>query len=430
MNPRKIVKKLIPTSLFQSIEPMGHLAEAVFHNVTHGFPARNLKVIGVTGTDGKTTTCMLIAQMLRESGLKVAVLTTVSVDYGDGRGPQPSPNHMTTASAGSLVTMLKKIAQHQPDWVVLETSSHALAQHRAWGVPYSVAVMTNVTHEHLDYHKTFERYVAAKTMLFKQCNKNKKGLRTGVVNADDPSADKFMAQINNPVTYGLQSGELQAKDIVSKPAGNTFTATIGDDSYQISSALTGQFNVYNVLATIAVGRAVGLTKHQIEQGIASLPQVPGRMMPVKTGKSFSVYIDYAVTPSALESVLMAAKQIATGKVAIVFGATGDRDQSKRSVMGETVAKLADRIYLTDDETHTEDPTAIRKAVLAGIESAGATAKTHEFDDRGEAIKRAVKDAKAGDVILLTGIGHQTTRNMGGKDEPWSDEQAVITSLPQ
>lgn len=420
MSIRDAVKKVIPKGVFERIEPLGHKAEAVLTQTRHGFPARNLNVIGVTGTDGKTTTCMLIAQMLRNSGKKVAMITTVSVDYADGRGEQPSPTHMTTASAGQLAGMLKKIAVNNPDWVVLETSSHALAQHRVLGIPYSIAVLTNISHEHLDYHKTFERYQAAKRELFVLANRNKKGLQTGIINSDDPSADVFSRAIQKPVRYGINSGELRAKNIQLFGSGSKFSVEIDKENYEIACNLAGRFNVYNSLAAVGVGRAVGLSKQQIEKGIVSLKSVPGRMFKVEAGQKFDVIVDYAVTPAALESALKAAKETTKGQVAIVFGATGDRDKTKRPVMGEVVARLADKIYLTDDETYTENPQAIRDAVKKGIHEGGGASKTQEFDDRGEAIKAAITDAKPGDTVLITGLGHQNDRNMGGKLIPWND----------
>ncbi len=431
---KKFIKKLIPSGLFRRIEPAGHLLEAVLLNVLNGFPARGMNVIGVTGTDGKTTTTMLIAQMLRESGYKVAVLTTISVDYGDGQGEQPSPSHMTTASAKSLLGMLKKIKAAGVDWVVLETSSHALAQHRVWGVPYSVAVLTNLSHEHLDYHGTFQRYRDAKRRLFKLASRNKRGLRAGIINADDPSAEYFVGDTARPLTYGLKAGDLQAKNIKLHSGGSRYVVRVLEEGrekpveYRIECKIPGRFNVYNSLAAVGVGLVAGLSKDQIEKGIAALRGVPGRMHRLEIDKPFDVYIDYAVTPAALESVLKAARETATGKVRLVFGATGDRDKLKRPVMGKIAAELADAVYLTDDETHTEDAASIRRAVFGGIEEAGGAGKARVFDDRGDAIAAALEEAKKGDAVLITGLGHQITRNMGGVDEPWSDSDKVIELL--
>ncbi|MDZ7744436.1 MAG: UDP-N-acetylmuramoyl-L-alanyl-D-glutamate--2,6-diaminopimelate ligase [Candidatus Saccharibacteria bacterium] len=426
MRIRSIVKKLIPKGVFEKIEPLGHWGEAVLVNLAMGMPTRGLKVIGVTGTDGKTTTCTMIYQMLRESGVKASLLTTVSVDIADGKGERPSTVGLTTASVRQLLGMLKKCRQNGAEWVVLETSSHALAQHRVWAVPYEIAVMTNVTHEHLDYHKTFERYVAAKVKLFKQANHHR-GLKTGVVNVDDPSARKFAGAIKNPVTYGTKDGELQAQNIQLRPDGSTYKAVIKDESYDIECRLPGDFNIYNSLAAVAVGRAVGLNKTDIERGIASLQSVAGRMERIEVGQPFNVIVDYAVTPEALKVVLTTVQSVTKGNVHLVFGATGDRDKDKRPIMGKIAAELADKVYLTDDETYTEAPEAIRQAVFAGIEQAGGKSKTTVIDDRLEAIKTALGSAKPGDTVLLTGIGHQNYRNMGGEKQEWDEREIARRS---
>jgi UDP-N-acetylmuramyl tripeptide synthase len=257
MNPRKVVKKVIPKSLFAKVEPYGHLGEAVAENVAFGFPARGLKVIGVTGTAGKTTTCTLITHMLRESGYKVAMVTTVAIDYGDGRGPQPNSTRMTSLGSLKLLRAAKKMKAAGVEWLVLETTSHALAQHRVWGVPYSIAAFTNLSHDNVDYHGTFERYRDAKLMLFKQCNRNRRGLRTGIVNADDPNGHFFAEAIAHPVTFGIKSGDLRASGIKLAPSGSQFHAVVGGDEYDVASHLPGEFNVYNCLTAIGVCRAAG-----------------------------------------------------------------------------------------------------------------------------------------------------------------------------
>ena len=211
MGFRTIVKKFIPKGLFPAIEPYGHLAEAVLLNTVNGFPGRNFKIIGVTGTNGKTTTCFLIHHMLHEAGYKVGLMTTVA--YGAGDNIKPQLHHMTNVTVPDLMKRFKWMKSQGVEWLVLETTSHGLAQNRVRGVPYSVAVMTNVTHEHLGYHKTFERYRDAKRKLFKLTNANKKGLRTGVINADDPSAELFAADIENPILYGTKMGDIKASNI-------------------------------------------------------------------------------------------------------------------------------------------------------------------------------------------------------------------------
>ncbi len=421
---KKLFKKLIPSTLLAGITPTVHWLEAVAYQTLAGFPARDLKVIGVTGTDGKTTTSSLIAAMLRSSGLKVAVMTTISTDFGDGAGEQTNPGHMTTPSSRILVQNLKKVKAANVDWLVLETSSHALAQHRVWGVPYSIAVFTNLSHEHLDYHKTFERYRDAKRLLFKKTCRNSRGLQVGIINADDESAKFFVDDSKNIVTYGIDKGDLRASDISLHSGGSRYTTKYKGAEYRIECHIPGRFNVYNSLAAVATGSILGLTKEQIEKGISSLVGVAGRMSMIEAPQGFNVYIDYAVTPAALENVLRTVKETTRGSVRVVFGATGDRDKQKRPIMGRIAADLADYIYLTDDETHTENPTQIRAEVLAGIIEAGGSKKYQEFDDRGEAISAAIKDSVSGDSVIIAGLGHQTTRNMNDIDEPWSDTDIV------
>ncbi|MCA9343032.1 UDP-N-acetylmuramoyl-L-alanyl-D-glutamate--2,6-diaminopimelate ligase [Candidatus Saccharibacteria bacterium] len=421
MNHRKVIKQVIPKKTFKAVEPYGHWAEAALAQVKFLFPARKLKVIGVTGTDGKTTTCYLIYEMLKNSGKKTAMITTASVDYGDGKGQQPNPTTLTTGNVFKLLDIIKTIANNDVEYLVLEVSSHALNQRRVWGIPFYLAVHTNMSHEHLDYHGTFENYKKAKGILFELCNKNKNGLQTGVINADDKTASFFKDKIKNPVLYGTKNGDIKATSVKSSLEGNQFTVISGKDEYSVNLRLIGEFNVYNALAAVCVGHAVGLDKQQIKEGIASLDYVTGRMMPVDEGQNFHVFIDYAVTPAALDSVLATANNLKmkSAKVHIVFGATGDRDKEKRPIMGEVTSQQADYVYLTDDETYTEDPTTIIDAVYTGVDDKNKD-KVKIINDRKMAIKAALKSAKKDDVVIISGIGHQASRNMGGKKVAWSD----------
>ncbi|HET9850391.1 MAG TPA: UDP-N-acetylmuramoyl-L-alanyl-D-glutamate--2,6-diaminopimelate ligase [Candidatus Saccharimonadales bacterium] len=428
MNPRKLVKKLIPRRLFRLVEPYGHWAEAIILNVVHGFPARGMNVIGVTGTDGKTTTCFLIHRMLLEAGYNVGVMTTVG--WGVGLDIKPQKEHMTTVPVPILLRRIKEMKRQKIDWLVLETSSHALAQHRVWSLPYSIAVLTNISHEHLDYHGTFKRYREAKRCLFKMTNRHHSGLRTGVINADDDSVNLFAKVIKHSVLYGINHGELRAKGVVSQPTGISYRAELNGQAFHIKSKLVGHFNVYNTLAAVGVGQVLGLTRQQIEKGVGALEAVPGRMEKISAGQPFEVIVDYAVTPEALERTLQEIGKSAVGRVLVVFGATGDRDKTKRPIMGEAAAKNADLIFLTDDETYTEDPEAIRQSVYAGIKKAGGEGRTKIIGDRREAIITAFNSARRGDAVLLAGIGHQTTRNMGGVDEPWDERQIARELLTE
>jgi UDP-N-acetylmuramoyl-L-alanyl-D-glutamate--2,6-diaminopimelate ligase len=418
VNFRKIVKRLIPRSLFTKIEPFGHLLEAILFNVINGFPARKFKVIGITGTNGKTTTAFLVHRMLHEAGYKVGLMTTVG--YGVGDDIKTPPDHYTNVPTPLMMKRLKYLKSQDAEWVVMEATSMALAQNRLWGVPFSLVAMTNISQDHLDYHKTMANYIAAKVKLFKLANRNKKGLRTGVINADDAQASEIIVAFKKPLTYGIKDGDLQAKNIKLAASGVKYKAVAGGDEYDINCRLPGKFNVYNSLAAVGIGRALGLDKPAIEQGIAALDGVQGRMTSIEAGQKFNVIVDFAHSPDALQNVLNASAELTSGKVILVFGATGDRDKSKRPIMGETAAKNADQIFLTDDETYTEDPQAIIQAVYKGIEAAGGQYKTTIIGDRLKAIKAAFAAAKPGDTVILAGIGHQTSRNMGGQEEPWNE----------
>ena len=287
MNIRKIVKKVIPAGLFPAIEPYGHLAEAVLLNTINGFPGRKLKVIGVTGTNGKTSTTYLIHRMLHEAGYKTGLMTTVA--YGAGMKIQPQMHHMTSVSQPELMKRLRWMRSQGVEWLVLETTSQALAQNRVWGVPYSVAVMTNLTEDDSGWHKSFEAYRDAKVKLFKLTGANRKGHRTGIVNAADPSASYFAAAVPFPITYGQGVGQLQATDIAATPQGSTFTAKYENRELSIKVNLPGSFNVDNALAAAGAGIAVGLTDEQIEKGIAALEGVEGRMTTIDEGQDFAAF---------------------------------------------------------------------------------------------------------------------------------------------
>lgn len=417
MNPRDIVKKVVPTGVFHKIEPMGHKIEAIITQNKYGFPAKNLKIIGVTGTDGKTTTSTLIAQMLRSAGFRVAMVTTISVDYGDGKGAVANPTRMTTMGAKSLMKILKKVSDNKVDWLVLETTSHALAQYRVWGIPYSVGVMTNVGHEHLDYHGTFERYRDAKKMLFTQVNDNKKGLMVGVANADDPSGELFAKEVKNPTLYGIKNGNLKATSIKTTPSGSNYTAVIGSDRYEIKCHLPGSFNVYNSLAAVAVGRAIGLTKSQIEQGIASLQSVEGRMTRVDEGQDFEVIVDYAHTPESFEKLFTEIKPVTKGRLITVFGSAGRRDKAKRAEQGRIAGKYCDIVIATEEDDRDVDGLQILEQIGSGAIESGKTKDKDLFliHKREEAIEKAVSIARKDDVILLLGKGHEKSILTNGPD---------------
>lgn len=430
MGLRKVVKKVIPAGLFPAIEPYGHLAEAVLLNTINGFPGQGLKVIGVTGTNGKTSTSFMIHKMLVNAGIKTGLMTTVA--YGINDDIKYQVEHYTNVPVPVLMKRLKWMKAEGVEWLVLETTSQGLAQHRVWGVPYSVAVMTNVTHEHLDYHKTFECYRDAKRMLFKLANKNKKGLQVGVVNAEDPSAELFAGDVKNPITYGIGKGDLQAQSVQLSPSGVSYRAVVKNqepgnknqesDEYNIKCNLPGTFNVYNSLAAVCVGRAVGLTKDQIEQGIAALEGVEGRMTRIDEGQDFDVIVDFAHTPDSFEKLFKDLKPVVKGKLICLFGSAGRRDEAKRAVQGELAGKYCDEVVVTEEDDRDVDGMEIMDQIARGVEKAGKVREQNLFlvHDRTEAINFAIKRAKKGDTVILLGKGHEKTIERADGAHPWDE----------
>ncbi|MCA9337427.1 UDP-N-acetylmuramoyl-L-alanyl-D-glutamate--2,6-diaminopimelate ligase [Candidatus Saccharibacteria bacterium] len=406
MGFRSITKKVIPTEVFRAIEPAGHHAEAIMLNALAGMPHKGLKVIGVTGTNGKTSTAFLIHRMLVEAGYKVGLMTTVAYGVGDDIKPQVA--HMTSVSVPELIKRVKSMKKQGMEWLVLEVTSHALAQNRVWSVPFEIAVLTNLTHEHLDYHGTFERYRDAKRKLFTQTDKNKRGLRLGIVNAEDDSAALFVSDIKHSITYGMKDGDLRARSVRLSPSGSRYIVDVDGVEHHIHCRLPGSFNVYNSLAAVGVGKALGLTKQQIEQGIAALTGVEGRMTVVDEGQDFEVIVDYAHTPDSFEKLFKDMKPMIKGKLIVMFGSAGRRDEAKRYTQGELAGKYADEVIITEEDDRDMDGQAIMEQIAEGAQKAG---KTHDRDlfmvhDRSEAINFAVKRAKKGDTVLLLGKGHE------------------------
>lgn len=427
MNIRTVVKKIIPSSVFRAIEPTGHLVEAIIANVRQGFPGKKLRIIGVTGTNGKTTTSFMIHRMLQNAGVKTGLSTTVA--YGAGDDITTQVEHITTAQAGILQRRLKSFVEAGVEWAVVETSSHALAQHRVWGVPYEIAVMTNITHDHLDYHKTFERYLKAKTRLFKIANHH--GLRFGVVNADDDNAQAFTSAVKNATTYGIHGGDLVAKDVVLESDHSTFTVTVEEEELHIRVNIPGEFNVSNALAAVAVGHKLGLSKLQIEEGIAALQQVEGRMNVIDAGQDFKVIVDFASTPDGFEKFFASMRPLVKGSIIAVFGSAGQRDETKRSVQGAIAGKYADVVIATEEDDRDADGVGILEQIAEGAIKAGKTRdkNLHLILDREEAIGFAMTLAKSkDDTVVLLGKGHEKTIERADGVYPWSDSDVARAAL--
>ncbi len=394
------------------------------------YPASGMTVIGVTGTNGKTTTCFMIYQMLLKAGKKVALMTTVANAVNGEITPQVA--HMSTPDTKILN---KKIAEYREagvEFLVLEVTSHALSQHRIFGVPIDIAVLTNISHEHLDYHGTMAKYVKAKRKLFQMAATHSKrgGRGVGVINADDETAGIFTSAVPKPLTYGMEKGDLLARQVKLNPAGSEYFVKYDGRKLHIKTHLPGQFNVYNSLAAVGVGLSLDLTPQQIEQGIHSLESVEGRLNHIDAGQNFDVIVDFAHTPDSFEKILPDLKKMTKGKLITVFGAAGKRDVTKRPTMGKIAAENSDVVILTEEDPRG-DPRPISEQIAKGAKKAGKTLDEDLFliDDRRAAIEFALKMARASDTVILLGKGHEKTmERAGNKSDPWNEAEIVRETL--
>ena len=372
-----------------------HYIQGVTATIKNKFPARKLHVIGVTGTNGKTTTCFMIWQILNHAGRKTGLLTTVA--YGVDK-LQPELNHMTTVDAFTLNQRIRSIADQGAEYLVLEVTSHALAEFRTLGIPIEIAVFTNLTHDHLDYHRTITNYRNAKGKLFKKA-------KFSILNADDQATSYYKSIAKNYITYGIKHGENRAKDIKMSVSGVKYSC----DDINIETKIPGEFNIYNSLAAALVGKKLGLTNQQIEEGIKSLTSVEGRMNLIDEGQPFTVIVDYAHAPDALEKVFNSVKDH-KGRIISVHGGAGQRDPSTRPIRGAILAQHSDIVIITEDDSRDEDPEKIAAAFIKGAEKHGKILGKNLFKelDRKKAIKLALDKAKPGDLVLILGKGHEKT----------------------
>lgn len=418
-----------------------HVLRADLAAHQYGFPGKRMRVIGVTGTNGKTSTCFLIWKMLNAAGHKTGLMTTVA--WGVDK-LEKQIEHMTTVDAKTLNYRMKKIADAGAEFLVLEVTSHALAQHRTFGVPIEIAVMTNVTHEHLDYHKTFENYRDAKRRLFKMA-------KYGVINEDDKSWAYFAKDVKEYITYGINSGILRAKDVrlgaqgvdysVDDKASEEKKHAVDDkhtrggkhasgDMLRIKTKIPGEFTVYNSLAAVAVGLKLGLSKEQISQGILALDSVEGRMNRVDLGQNFEVIVDYAHTPDAFLKVYESVVPGKKGRIISLFGGAGRRDESTRGERGEIAAKNSDIVIITEDDSRDENPAEIAEEFVKGTEQAGFLRGKNLLVElnRAKAIQMAIDLAKKDDIVLILGKGHEKTILRATGAVPFEDLKVTEKAL--
>ena len=388
-------KQLEKLSFYNTAVLPYHFAQSVIATTRYGRPARKLHVIGVTGTNGKTTTCFMIWNMLKEAGFKAGIMTTVA--WGVDK-LTPELGHMTTVDAFTLNKRIAEIKKQGAEFLVLEVTSHALSEHRTLGIPVEIAVFTNLTHDHLDYHRTFVKYRDAKGKLFKKA-------KFSIFNADDAATKFYTMHTKKYTTYGINYGDSKAKDIKLGVSGVKYS--YGD--MKIETNIPGEFNVYNSLAAAVVGERLGLEKSQIEKGIKSLQSVEGRMNVIDEGQPFTVIVDYAHAPDALEKVFDSIKSH-KGKIIAVHGGAGRRDPSTRPIRGMILGKYADFVIITEDDSRDEDPEKIAEGFIKGAEKAGKTlGKDLILElDREKAIALAINTAKKDDIVLILGKGHEKT----------------------
>ena len=387
----------------------------------YGHPARKMKVVGITGTKGKTTTSFILESVLQAAGFTTAVLGTINY-----RGPGFAREAArTTPEAPDLQRMLADLLGRGVTHCVMEVSSHALDLKRVWGVSFDVAVFLNLSGEHLDYHHTMEEYFEAKKKLF-SLNAKK---RTAVVNEDDSWGRKLIAELPmNTITFGFEPSALvRAERFRTNGAGIEASVRFPGGQTTITSALSGKHNLSNVLAAFAVALALNVPPQAVKAGIAAVKGIPGRFEKVENGLGFGVYVDYAHTDASLRSLLEMTREMKPGRIILVFGAGGDRDRTKRPRMGEVAGQLADWTILTSDNPRSEDPRSILREIEQGFLLANS--KKYEIvPDRREAIARALAFAKKGDIVLIAGKGHETYQEIGTAVLPFSDVEVAAEIL--
>lgn len=397
------MKKLIKDILSQQvINNFYHVPKAILANIIYGFPTRGLIVIGVTGTDGKSTTTNMIYQVLKAAGKKVSMVSTINAviagkSYDTGF-------HVTSPDPFAVQKFAGQASKEKDEYLVLEVTSHGLDQHRFWGIKFDIGVVTNITHEHLDYHKTFENYLFTKLKLLKN-------VQTAVINQDLKLKVKALG--SRVITFGMERGDFNQKEL------------------KLKLKIPGDYNIENALAALATAFTLGIDKNIAQRVLENFSGIIGRMEEVKNSKGLKIIIDFAHTPNALEQALKTLRKQTTGRLISVFGSAGKRDVGKRALMGQVAGEFADIVIVTAEDPRGELD-IINHQIVEGAQSKGKTLQRNLFviEDRKEAIAFAIQSiARIGDTVGIFGKGHEASMNLDGKQEiPWSDKEAVLISL--
>lgn len=421
MSVKSSLKKVIPTKLTAKALPAYHLLEAVLANIRYGFAARGLYVVGITGTNGKTTTANIIGTILKENNFKVGVMSTALIWTTDW--VEDNSAKLTTDNPFVLQRNIRRMRKSGVTHLILEVSSHAIDQHRIWGIPFRGAVFTNLSQDHLDYHKTMENYANTKKKLLLRAKE------FTVVNKDDERYCDFNVRPSNmALTYG------QGEDVdlrITKPkittAGSSAVLVTKKDKINVKVRLTGMFNLYNVAAASGIALKMKLAPKAIEKGLEAVKSVPGRMEIIDVGQEFSVIVDFAHSEDSLKNTLGSLRENTKGKLMLLLGADGERDEEKRGQMAGVAAELCDYVIVCDQEPYGDPPEPIRQDLINGLKKAGYD-KYEEVIDRTEAIAKLFSLAEKGDTVVLAGMGDKKTRGLNTGKIPWDEREVAREQL--
>ncbi len=419
---------LAGTDTGRVVVPSTRQALARLADTYYGHPSRALTVVGITGTNGKTTTSFLVEALLGARGRATGVIGTIEYRIGADRVAASQ----TTPEAVELQAMLAQMVERGVAGVAMEVSSHALDLFRADGIEFDVAVFTNLTQDHLDFHGTLDAYRQAKARLFRLLAASRKPRRAAVINADDPSGAAMVAGLDVPVvTFGLGPAAVRPRRHVSDIDGIRMDVDTPAGSVSIASPLVGEHNVMNLLGAVGVGLSLGMGRAAIADALGGVGAVPGRFERVEAGQPFLVVVDYAHTPDALERVLRTAGKLcgSGARLLAVFGCGGDRDRGKRPLMGEIAGRLADRVWVTSDNPRSERPEAIVDEIVAGIPG-DRRDRSVAMPDRRAAIRAAIASARPGDVVVIAGKGHEPYQIIGGQVLPFDDRAEARAALTE
>jgi len=387
------------------------------------YPSRKLRMIGVTGTNGKTTTTYLLKSILKEAGFHVGVIGTIQNTIGE----RIIPTKNTTPDIIDLQSLLADMVASNMDYVVMEVSSHALALERVAGCEFDVGIFTNMTQDHLDFHVTFENYLAAKAKLFAllTAGNNQKDNKTAIINCDDEAGDRILQNTKcRKITYGIHANaDIKAERVDIQASGTSFEITGSCGRIPLQLNITGLFNVYNVLSAFGAALAEAIDPKTIKAALEKFQSVPGRFELVNAGQDFSIIVDYAHTPDGLENILKTAKQIAKRRIIVIFGCGGDRDRTKRPIMGKLAAEYGDVVIATSDNPRSEDPDAILTEIEVGIQEGLTEGKLYEkIRDRREAIAKALQLAEKEDIVIIAGKGHEDYQILKDRTISFDDKE--------